>query len=207
MLAGSCALLAGCTSSATHGDSASSTAGSRTPSGTATTPGAVASGEWPAAAAVPGIVYRSETDRSHQNGSVHYDASPPVGGPHSPIPADCTGTVYANPIASENAVHSLEHGAVWITYRPGLADAELAALGQLVQGQSHLLVSPYPGQASAISAQSWGYQLALDQVSDPRLVQFVNLLRSNPVTTPEYGEDCVNPEFKAHPSVPGHPID
>ena len=138
---------------------------------------------------------------------MHYDASPPVGGPHSPIPADCTGTVYANPIASENAVHSLEHGAVWITYRPGLADAELAALGQLVQGQSHLLVSPYPGQASAISAQSWGYQLALDQVSDPRLVQFVNLLRSNPVTTPEYGEDCVNPEFKAHPSVPGHPID
>ena len=138
---------------------------------------------------------------------MHYDASPPVGGPHSPIPADCTGTVYANPIASENAVHSHEHGAVWITYRPGLADAELAALGQLVQGQSHLLVSPYPGQASAISAQSWGYQLALDQVSDPRLVQFVNLLRSNPVTTPEYGEDCVNPEFKAHPSVPGHPID
>jgi hypothetical protein len=115
--------------------------------------------------------------------------------------------VYPEAIASENAVHSLEHGAVWITYRPGLLAGELAALRQLVQGQSHLLVSPFPGQSAPISLQSWGYQLALDKVDDPRLVQFVNLLRSNPITTPEYGEDCVNPEFKANPSVPGQPTD
>ena len=138
---------------------------------------------------------------------MHYDASPPVGGPHSPIPADCTGTVYANPIASENAVHSLEHGAVWITYRPGLADAELAALGQLVQGQSHLLVSPYPGQASAISAQSWGYQLFVDSTSDPRIAQFIDALRFNPKTTPEPSATCSNPSFKTKPSTPGQPTD
>jgi hypothetical protein len=208
LLVASCVLVAGCTSSATGGKGSATTPASPATSG-ATSPGSgtAAPGELPAAAAIPGVVYRNETDRSHQNGTVHYDASPPVGGAHSAIPADCSGNVYSDPIASENAVHSLEHGAIWITYRPGLAPADLASLARLVSGQDHVLVSPYPGLSSAISLQSWGYQLALDKVDDPRLVQFVNLLRSNPVTTPEYGASCANPEFKANPSTPGHPTD
>ncbi len=172
------------------------------PAGTSPAPG-----ELPAAAAIPGVTYRAETDRDHKNGVVEYDSSPPVGGAHSPVPADCSGTVYPDAIANENAVHSLEHGAVWITYRPGLPASDLAALTQLVQGHDHLLVSPYPGLTSAISLQSWGYQLRVESATDPRIVEFINLLRSNPVTTPEYGESCANPDFNAHPSVPGHPID
>lgn len=91
-------------------------------------------GELPAAAAIEGVSYKAEDNRDHQIGVVQYDSSPPIGGAHSPIPADCTGTIYPNPIASENAVHSLEHGAVWVTYRPGLSADEVATLTRLVQG-------------------------------------------------------------------------
>jgi len=164
-------------------------------------------GELPEAAAIRGVTYTQETDRNHQGGTITYDSSPPVGGAHAPVWADCTGTVYPHPIASENAVHSLEHGAVWVTYRPGLAQGELAKLTVLVQGQDRMLLSPYPGLTSAISLQSWGYQVRVDEASDPRITQFVDLLRYNPETTPEPTATCSNPEFKVHPSSPGHPLE
>lgn len=163
-------------------------------------------GKLKAAAEIPGVTFTVEINRSHVTGTVQYSTSPPVGGPHSPIPADCMGTVYPNPIANENAVHSLEHGAVWVTYRPGLASDEVATLTKLVQGRPYTLMSPYPGLSNPISVQSWGYQLRVDKASDPRLRQFIELLANNPKTTPEPGASCSNPPFKANPSTPGHPI-
>ncbi|MCP5096317.1 MAG: DUF3105 domain-containing protein, partial [Chloroflexi bacterium] len=43
-----------------------------------------------------------------------------------------------------NAVHSMEHGAVWITYQPDLPADEIIELQDLVRGQPFLLLSPYP---------------------------------------------------------------
>jgi len=163
--------------------------------------------ELPDAKSISGVTFRQEPNRNHANGVLHYDASPPVGGDHAPVWADCTGTVYANPIASENAGHSLEHGAVWITYQPGLDTAQVTALGKLVTGQDRLLLSPYPGLKTKISLQSWGYQLFVDSASDPRIQQFIDALRYNPKTTPEYGATCSNPTFKTNPSTPGNPTD
>lgn len=163
--------------------------------------------ELPAAKAITGITFRREPDRNHINGTVRYDASPPVGGNHAPVWADCTGTVYTAPIAPENAMHSFEHGAVWITYRPGLPQAQIADLAQLVTGQNGTFMSPYPGLKTPISVQSWGYQLFLTSATDPRLAQFIGALRGNPKTTPEPGASCANPSFKTTPSTPGHPTD
>jgi hypothetical protein len=159
----------------------------------------------PAAASIRGLTYRREDNRDHVDGTVTYDSTPPVGGPHAPAWADCTGTVYANPIANENAAHSLEHGAVWITYRPGLPADQLAILEGLVGGQDRLFLSPYPGLPSTVSLQSWGYQLRVGSAADPRVRAFIDLLRDNPDTTPEYSATCSNPEFKIGPSTPGHP--
>ncbi|MGN6605452.1 MAG: DUF3105 domain-containing protein [Jatrophihabitans sp.] len=156
--------------------------------------------------AIPGVVFRPEPKHDHVDGVVRYDASPPVGGDHSAYWADCTGTIYTAPIADENAVHDLEHGAVWVTYRPGLPQADLARLTSLFSGTDYTLVSPYPGLKSPISLQSWDYQLFLDSASDPRLIAFVNAVRANPAVTPELGASCSQPTFKAHPSTPGHPL-
>jgi len=159
------------------------------------------------AKAISGVTFLREPDRNHANGVVHYDAAPPVGGNHAAVIADCSGTVYPNPIANENAMHSLEHGAAWITYQPGLAKAQVDALAKLVTGQDHTLMSPYPGLKTKVSLQSWGYQLFVDSATDARIQQFLDTVRYNPKTTPEYGASCSNPSFKTSPSTPGAPID
>ena len=142
--------------------------------------------------------------QEHVTTPVDYAESPPVGGPHAPPPdwADCTGTVYDVDIRHENAVHSLEHGAVWITYDPeALSDDEIATLAGLVEGESGRMLSPYEGLDSPISIQSWGHQLKVDSVDDIRLKQFADFLTLNSEFTPEPGASCENPTFAASPVV------
>ena len=49
---------------------------------------------------------------------------------HNPHWQNCMGDVYTAPIANEHAMHSLEHGAVWITYRPDLPADQVEPAGQ-----------------------------------------------------------------------------
>lgn len=163
--------------------------------------------ELPAAEKIKGVTFVPESDRTHRAGAVSQGDHPPVGGSHSAVWADCTGTVYTKPIAAENAVHSLEHGAVWITYRPDLPQSEIGALAAMVRGKSYTLISPYPDQQSPISAQSWGYQLGVTSAGDIRLTDFIDTLRNNPRAAPEPGGNCANAAFKSTPSVPGHPAE
>jgi hypothetical protein len=110
---------------------------------------------------------------------VAYRYSPPVGGRHDAVWAACTGVVYPRALRDENAVHSLEHGAVWITYAPSLDAASVTALARRVTGVDHMLMSPYPGLDRPISVQAWGHQLRLDRADDPRLDHFVTATRLN----------------------------
>ena len=129
---------------------------------------------------------------------------PPVGGPHDGEWADCTGTVYDVDIRHENAVHSLEHGAVWITYDPEqLSDAEIATLADLVDGVSGRMLSPYAGLDSPISLQSWNHQLKVDSADDERIKQFADFLTQNADFYPEVGASCENPQFVSDPLVVG----
>jgi hypothetical protein len=156
---------------------------------------------------IVGIQHYANLTRNHVTTVMSYPQSPPVGGDHSPVWADCTGTVYPNQIANENAVHTLEHGAVWITYKPGLAADQLDVLTKLVSGKPYMLLTPYAGLKSNVSLQAWGYQLFVDSASDPRVQQFVKALRLNQKNTPELGASCDNPTFKSNPSTPGKPTE
>jgi hypothetical protein len=158
------------------------------------------------AKAISGVVYTPEPNHNHVEGNITYNTSPPVGGNHSQYWADCSGTVYPNAIANENAVHMLEHGAVWITYKPGLAADQVATLSKLVTGVDRMAMSPYPDLKTNISLQSWDYQLFVDSASDPRIQQFILALRFNPKTTPEASATCSQPTFIANPSTFGHPL-
>lgn len=117
----------------------------------------------------------AETNHAHTASTVHYDRVPPAGGAHNSVWLNCG--VYSGPVPNVNAVHSLEHGAVWITYRPDISVA-LLSLQRLVEShyvgtQRDLILSPYPGLPAPVVASAWGAQLRLQNVSDPRLVAFI----------------------------------
>jgi hypothetical protein len=110
-----------------------------------------------------------------------------MGGDHAPAPQTC-GT-YVDPVPDENAVHSLEHGAVWITYRPDLDQAALSRLGEVVvSAGSYGLLSPRL-QQSPVVATAWERQLEVDSPDDPRLMRFVEAYAQGP-QTPEQGALC-----------------
>ena len=95
---------------------------------------------------IEGITTAEYEAGQHVGTTVEYAESPPIGGEHDPVWADCTGTVYDVDIRHENAVHSLEHGAVWITYNPDeVSEADIATLTELVDGESGRMLSPYVG--------------------------------------------------------------
>ncbi|WP_228488947.1 DUF3105 domain-containing protein [Raineyella fluvialis] len=129
----------------------------------------------------------SGLSNKHTTSSVSYPMSPPVGGDHDPTPQNCG--VYTAPVRNENAVHSLEHGAVWITYTPDLAPDQVSVLQADAKGHTHVLVSPYPGLGSAVVLNAWGLQLPVDSASDPRVAAFIKTYEQGP-QTPEPGAEC-----------------
>ena len=136
---------------------------------------------------IAGVEHFSGLSRAHVQADVHYPQTPPVGGPHSPEWLNCG--VYRYPVRSEYAVHSLEHGAVWITYRPDLPAAQVSTLTRLAEGSPYTILSPYPGLPAPVVAVAWGLRLELPSANDPRLEAFVKRYRQGP-QTPEPGAPC-----------------
>jgi hypothetical protein len=125
----------------------------------------------------------------HTSGDVDYAQTPPAGGEHNPVWQNCG--FYDKPVRDENAVHSLEHGAVWITYSPDLPQNQVNELKDIAQSQSYILVSSYPDlpDNTPVVASAWGKQEALDGADDPDLESFIQAFRQGP-QTPEPGAVC-----------------
>jgi hypothetical protein len=155
----------------------------------------VNSSNWESEASkIDGVVnYRTNadktlTDQGHAWGPLRYKVNPPVGGTHSYNWQTCMGNIYTAPIPNEQATHSLEHGAVWITYKQGLGADDVARLAALVKGQQYLFMSPVAGLDKNVSLQAWGYQLKLDTTDDERIKRFIKVMKTNASMEP--GAPC-----------------
>ena len=143
----------------------------------------------PADVALPldGVEYLAVVSREHTDQDLDYPTRPPAGGDHLGIWHNCG--VYTVPLLDEAAVHSLEHGAVWVTYRPDLgAEAILNLTGELV-GREKLLVSPHPDQTPPVVATAWARRLVLHGPDDPRLGVFIDRFIDGDAA-PEAGVTC-----------------
>ncbi len=120
---------------------------------------------------IDGVEDFGEQTATHVTTPVEYEVVPPVGGDHLAQWQNCG--YYDAPITAEAGVHSLEHGAVWITYDPELPADEVAELEGLAAENSYLLVSPMADLPSPVVASAWGLQLELESATDERLPVFL----------------------------------
>ena len=134
-------------------------------------------------------VFDPEPKDRHKFGHVTYDHTPPAGGYHFPAWLRCG--VYTEPVPNEFAVHSEEHGAVWLTYLPDASADDIAKIAALAKDQDYVLVSPYPGQPGKFMASTWGAQLSVDTADDARLAEFVKVYAGGGQGG-EKGADCKN---------------
>ncbi|MFD0021520.1 DUF3105 domain-containing protein [Streptomyces sp. NPDC058382] len=127
--------------------------------------------------------------RNHVTKTVTYPMKPPVGGDHNPVWMNCDGEVYKKAIPDMNAVHSLEHGSVWVTYTDKAPAADVDKLAERVGKTPYSLMSPYEDQAGTIMLSAWGKQVTVDGADDPRVAQFFTKYVQGP-QTPEPGAAC-----------------
>ena len=119
-------------------------------------------------AEIEGVETFTNTNK-HVQTAVEYPQTPPAGGDHNPAWLNCG--VYTEVQPNENAVHSLEHGAIWVTYDPSISDEELSTLKSKLPS-TYVILSPFEDLPSPIVLSGWDVQLQVDEASDERIGEF-----------------------------------
>ncbi|MFJ3641994.1 DUF3105 domain-containing protein [Streptomyces sp. NPDC090108] len=140
-------------------------------------------------------VWSGKLSRTHVPTKVSYPMHPPVGGNHNPVWLDCNGDVYKDAVQDENAVHALEHGAVWVTYTAQAKKADVDALAAKVKQTPYSLMSPYADQDAPLMLSAWGHQVAVKSASDPEVGRFFASYVQGK-QTPEPGASCTGGAMK-----------
>ncbi len=149
----------------------------------------------------PGVFYESNGNEHVTLGQAHgaYFSNPPTSGWHMaelPHPG-----VYTEARTPESLPHFLEHGGVWILYRPGIDESKLAELRDLTQFKLDLnkpvALAPYPAPGYAVPEKpinviAWQRLLALDEVDRGEIERFIDWYHC--AYTPEGGGPGCEPE-------------
>ncbi|GAA1209680.1 DUF3105 domain-containing protein [Rhodoglobus aureus] len=141
----------------------------------------------PDAIEITGLQNYADVIAGHVEGAVDYAQSPPAGGEHAAAWLNCG--VYTEPVPNENAVHSQEHGAVWVTYDPAQVSGDDLETLQSSMPATYSVLSPQPGLQSPVVISAWANQVELDGVNDPRLQDFVDKFWQAG-DSPEAGASC-----------------
>ncbi|MFH8698675.1 DUF3105 domain-containing protein [Streptomyces chartreusis] len=133
--------------------------------------------------------WKGTLGRTHVTTAVKYPVEPPVGGDHDRAWMNCNGDVYTKAVNNMNAVHSLEHGAVWVTYNSKAPKADVEALAAKVKQTPYTLMSPDDGQQDPIVLTAWGVQRTVTGAKDPNVGKFFETYVQGK-QTPEPGAAC-----------------
>ncbi|MFC8436452.1 DUF3105 domain-containing protein [Streptomyces sp. NPDC057253] len=133
--------------------------------------------------------WKGTLGRTHVAKTVNYPMEPPVGGDHNQVWMNCNGDVYTKAVNNMNAVHSLEHGAVWVTYTSAAKKADVDALAAKVKKTPYTLMSPDDKQKDPIVLSAWGHQRTVTSATDPNVDKFFEKFVQGQ-QTPEPGAAC-----------------
>lgn len=107
-------------------------------------------------------------------GSKHdaYFSNPPTSGSHYEQPA--AWGVYDHSLQDEQLIHNLEHGGIWISYKPDIdpeTKAKLEDLGR--QYPQAVIVTPRQSNPHAIEVASWRRLMDLDSFDRDKILDFI----------------------------------
>lgn len=110
----------------------------------------------------------------------NYNSNPPTSGDHWPVPLNWG--FYDKVVADEQAVHNLEHGGIWISYKDvdNETKRELKALAE--KYNQAVIVTPRPENDTRIAVASWGRLMELGEFNRAEVENFI---KANLNTSPE----------------------
>ncbi len=125
---------------------------------------------------LPGQQYESQGQEHIAQGSTEhaaYNSNPPTSGPHWPEPANWG--VYSTEMPDEQLVHNLEHGGIWISYRPDKVDQNtINKLNDFAKRYAIVIVTPRLKNDTAISLAAWTHLQNLDQYDERAILEFID---------------------------------
>lgn len=100
-----------------------------------------------------------------------YNSNPPTSGPHWKQPAKWG--VYDTPLVDEQAVHNLEHGGIWISYKGIDTDTKsrLEAIAKANDGS--VIMSPRDDNDAKIVLTAWTRMLSLQDYDEAKILDFI----------------------------------
>ena len=142
----------------------------------------------------------------HIVADIDYPRPAPSGGDHLPSPGWLNCGVYEGEVPDELAVHSLEHGAVWIALGPDSTDDDRAAAAELADREpGRIIVSDVPDLPNPVEVVAWEHRLALESADDDRAAAFVDEF-VDASGAPEAGAACEG-AFGEPPTPPPLPVE
>lgn len=108
-----------------------------------------------------------------------YNSNPPTSGPHFAQPAEWG--IYKEEIPDEVLVHNLEHGGIWISYKPGIPEDVIVKLESFREKYGRkIIVAPRSANDTDIALAAWTRldKFSVSEYSDERVEEFIKAYRN-----------------------------
>ena len=130
---------------------------------------------------LPGVFYPNmgQTHIAAGTREPDYNSNPPTSGNHWPNPAEWG--VYAEELPDEALIHDLEHGGIWISYKPDIPeDIRKKLEGFYQKWGRHIIVTPRSANDTDIAVAAWTRldKFSISEYSDERVERFIKAYRN-----------------------------
>lgn len=127
-----------------------------------------------------GALYPDQGREHIAQGHEHsYNSNPPTSGWHYPQAAEWGA--YREELPDETIIHNLEHGGIWISYKPDISEEIRAKLeGFFEKWGRKIIVAPRAKNDADIALAAWTRldTFAVSEYSEERVEQFIRAYRN-----------------------------
>ncbi|MBI4363625.1 MAG: DUF3105 domain-containing protein [Candidatus Doudnabacteria bacterium] len=123
---------------------------------------------------LPGVAFESQGAEHMPGctpGSPAYNSNPPTSGCHDPQPA-AWGS-YSQTLSDQALIHNLEHGGIWVSYKPDIDSETVAKLNDFAKRYRKVVVEPRSANDANITLAAWGRLSKLDSYDEGAILRFI----------------------------------